>query len=151
MNCMKNAFFFIFFFCVLSSATFATEESPYTGGLKHTIVKNQNAPYIKSDPKGENARPPPQPAHETKAQTPAEKVWDKYKALAAGQYEEPKTESSKTQIEESKTEAPEGFSSVLKKYQENRTKGSQMRSLKTSGSSIKHKTLTTTSDPINEP
>lgn len=67
---------------------------------------------------------------ETKPETPADKVWKKYKALAAGEPEatEPSEENP---AEKPPTEAPApkptGLGAIIDKYEQNKTRQSQMR------------------------
>ncbi len=67
-------------------------------------------------------------------ETPSEKVWNKYKALAAGQYkdeEEQKPAEAEKKTAETAKEQPKqaGFASILEEYREKKALRSQMRTI----------------------
>lgn len=128
----------------------AAAESPFKGGLNYTAVRRapdtpapeqKRSSFIKQ-------KTIEQPEDETEAEeTPADKVWKKYKALAAGQAgeEEEETPETKPRKEDSSNSsqttqasakpertmpAPTGFAAIIEKYQTNREQRSQIRTIR---------------------
>ncbi len=135
--------FVVFLFLPLS----AQAESPFTGGMKYTAVRKANnaAPQKTNSALIQQKTISKTTAAEPETEeTPASKVWKKYKALAAGQIEEtpaaqePATmqgsalPSAPTQepAEAAPTIAPTGIASILQKYHENKEQRSQIRTIR---------------------
>ena len=104
----------------------AHAESPFKGGMKYTTMGNSAAK--------EKEETPPTPAEEAKAEpvteTPTDKVWKKYKALAAGEPEaaEPSEEAPEEKpLTKAPAPKPTGLSAIIDKYEQNKTRQSQMR------------------------
>ncbi len=98
------------------------DQFEYKGGINHTYIR-------KSPPPAEQKAPE---AEETAAPTTT-KIWEKYKALAAGQPEQ-QQEAETTQPPTAPTapeppQKPTGITAILKQYQTNKAGRSQMRSL----------------------
>jgi hypothetical protein len=64
----------------------------------------------------------------------ADEVWEKYKALAAGQYEEPAKESkpkpASKHIETDEEKPAVGLAGIIEQYNKNKTQRSQMRTIR---------------------
>ncbi|MCF8495487.1 MAG: hypothetical protein K9G62_02335 [Alphaproteobacteria bacterium] len=108
-------------------------ESGLKGGMRHTIVTPPVSSYQET-PAARNAPAPGVSVPGVAApgpETAAEKVWRKYKALAAGQYEgeEPAAPAAAKTALPAQPSPAQGFSSVLQKYHANQALKSQMRSL----------------------
>jgi hypothetical protein len=135
---------FALLFCALPARA---EDSPYKGGMRYTTM---NASSNKEEPRedGEGIvhqkeiNPPAQ--EEKPAEDQAEKVWKKYKDLAAGEYEEEMKEPEKAATKEGsalpdinqKAQAPAqptGIAAILQEYQENKVQRRQMRMIEVKG------------------
>lgn len=114
----------------------AHAESPFTGGMKYTAVK-----------KALNAAPAEAKEFEEtgteKEESAADKVWKKYRKLAAGEEkpaeesktetapkEEPRAEETKADVKPEPKKQATGFASILQKYEQSKAKRSELRSIK---------------------
>jgi hypothetical protein len=135
----------------------AQAESPYQGGMKYTAVRKHPAPPAPAAAPADGANasssihfkeiaPKPEAAQPAE-ETPASRVWKKYKSLAAGTYEEPIPAAKQNTAGESETSpAPQppqtaanaapppakntGMAAIIDEYRRNKSSQSQMRTLR---------------------
>lgn len=114
----------------LSYTTLGARKEREGGHMNYKALK-YNGTLEKSDPKSdaEEAEKPPE---EEKA---ADDAWDKYKALAAGQYKEPEEaedeDSPKPELKHVEEPASAtGLAGILEQYNKNKTQRSQMHTIR---------------------
>jgi hypothetical protein len=140
----------LIFTTLILTGTAAQAESPYKGGMNYTAVRKHPSPppetiapaagessaihFKEITPKTEQ----PKPAEET----PASKVWKKYKSLASGTYEEPAEDKKQEETppetapqaartaEAPPPAKPTGMAAIIDEYRKNKTSQSQMRTLR---------------------
>jgi len=92
----------------------------FQGGMNHTYLR----PHSNSNTQQSNL-PPTQ-----NEQAPTTKVWEKYKALAAGKAEpQPKEQQPTAAAAPEPQKQPTGMAAILQQYQANKVGRSQMRSI----------------------
>lgn len=138
-----NIIHFLFaFVLILFLPARAEAESPFKGGMKYTAVRKA-APAKAAEPTEFEQ------SDEVSEENPTSKVWKKYQALAAGQGKQAEelAKAGKTSKLEPGGAAPQaiapaqpmqsekkpsstGFASILQKYEQNKQKRSELRSIK---------------------
>lgn len=150
------------FVLIVFCAAPAVAESPFQGGMKYTAMrKTPEAPQaptaqpVAAGTLQQQTFTRPNAAQTAPEETAADKVWKKYKALAAGQAQAPEQQNTLESIDNGKTKLPEvpqvgeiakvkaqpaaasapapatGFSAVIQKYHQNKAQQGQMRVLRT--------------------
>ncbi len=135
---------FIFSVPILCAATAFADQPQYTSGMKYTTMRPAQADDADKKPVYNRARPAKAEAPEEEVpreveKTPEQTVWDKYKALAAGQTEKqgngqatpeaPAKPQKPSRSSETTTKAETGIAGIIQEYQRNKQKRSQMQSM----------------------
>ena len=114
----------------LSYTTLGARKERTGGHMNHKTLKYEGTIEKKDAAKpSEEAEKPPE------EEEAADGAWEKYKALAAGQYEEPEDDGQEPTtpkprvVQEDDTPSP-GLAGIIEQYNKNKVQRSQMRSIR---------------------